>query len=239
MKNTLLFTAFVLLIGTSLTAQNWRGRTVEGQGPKVQKELQLKSFDGLELMIGADVVLSQGQHKVVVDAQQNIIDAMKVEVHGGTLEIGTKKNLRSHKPITIYVTTPDLTEVVLSGSGNIDGKDRFKGLNDIKIVVSGSGNIDLDFDAKRVESRISGSGNITMAGKTSTMEVEITGSGNYRAKELKAGDCEVSITGSGKASVHADNSLEATITGSGDVYYTGSPKVRSKILGSGDVRSRG
>ncbi|MEO1516427.1 MAG: head GIN domain-containing protein [Bacteroidota bacterium] len=239
MKNTLFLTAFLFLLGTSLTAQSW-GRGIKGEGPKVQKELQIKSFEGVKLSLPANVQLIKGSNcKVVVDAQQNIIDAMDIEVRGGILTIGSRKNLRNHASIDIQVTLPKLRAVKVSGSGDVESKDHFSGLGDVDIAVSGSGNIRLDIDAKRVDTKISGSGNIELKGNAVEQEVRISGSGNYRSYELQSSDCSIAITGSGDAKVHVKNKLDAKITGSGDISYKGSPDVRSKILGSGDVRSRG
>ncbi|HEY0244283.1 MAG TPA: DUF2807 domain-containing protein, partial [Mucilaginibacter sp.] len=67
--------------------------------------------------------------------------------------------------------------------------------------------------------------------------LEISGSGEMRSKELKAGRVKVTLSGSGSAYVHADQTLSAHISGSGSLIYSGTASVTDiRTSGSGRVR---
>ncbi|MEK7253122.1 MAG: head GIN domain-containing protein [Bacteroidota bacterium] len=237
MKLNLLALALIanFLVSCVGNSQNW-GPGISGQGPKVTKTLDLSAFESVGLSISADVYLRQGStQSVKIEAQQNIIDNLVKNVENGKWKIKFDKNVREQEGVKIWITVPTLKDVAVSGSGDIIGESPFKNLGDIHLAISGSGSIQLDADSKSLGAAVSGSGDMKLAGATGGFEIAISGSGNIESFDLSSKTCEVSIAGSGDASVNASESLQVSIAGSGDVFYKGSPKVQSKISGSGDV----
>jgi hypothetical protein len=216
------FFALFAILCLSFSAQAQWGKSIKGEGPRVTKTLNLDDFSKIALSFGAEVHLSQGnKQKVVIKAQQNIIDLLDKEIRGDRWRIGfeNKVNLKSHDGIDIYITLPEVEALSIAGSGSIIGETAFKNLDDLEISIAGSGDIELE-------------------GTGDDLEVSIAGSGDVKLRDFKVNDCEVSIAGSGDCEVHVDGKLAVSIAGSGDVKYKGSPdKVQSKVAGSGDVRS--
>ncbi len=109
---------------------------------------------------------------------------IETTVRNGKLEISHSGwNLR---PTTLdfFITVNNLKGVAVSGSGDINGKDRFVS-DDFYADVSGSGNISLELDAARLDSSVSGSGSIQLAGKSNSHDVSITGSGKINAFDME------------------------------------------------------
>jgi hypothetical protein len=239
MKNIILTLLSFLLVSTvTLNGQNWMKGSIKGEGPVVKKELDLDRFDGVKLAFSGNVMLTQGNtQKVIIEAQQNIIDNIVREVKNGTWRIKYHKNVRKHEKVNVFITIPKLTQAHVSGSGNMKTTNHFSNLQDVELGVSGSGNLDLDLDADDISCGISGSGNVTLDGSADELELSISGSGNISAFELMAGNVDVSISGSGNADVQATSNLEVSVSGSGDVKYKGSPSVNTRVSGSGKVRS--
>ncbi|MDX1476836.1 MAG: head GIN domain-containing protein [Saprospiraceae bacterium] len=232
MKHITLLTLLVAAMGMPLQAQS-----INGQGEVVKQEIQLATLTGVKLGFQGNIVLTQGStQKIVMEGQQNVLDNIKREVKNGTWGVYNKKNVRNAKPVTIYITLANLQEVAVSGSGNITGTNRFRGLGDLGIAVSGSGNIDLEIEAADVSASVSGSGEVRLAGSAANLALRISGSGDVEAEDLQVTDCTAHISGSGNARVHASGSLEATISGSGDLRYRGAANVRSRVSGSGDIK---
>jgi hypothetical protein len=60
-----------------------------------------------------------------------------------------------------------------------------------------------------------------------------------RAGDLATNEVQVTVTGSGDATVRATQRLDANVTGSGDVHYYGNPpQVQKNVTGSGDISPR-
>ena len=221
---------------TAASAQKWK--TIHGEGDVVKKELKLESFDGVSLGFHGDIYITQGSsQKVEVEAQQNIIDNIKLEVKSGVWRVNFENNVKNAKPVKVYITMPKLTKASVSGSGNLVSTGKFTGVGHLETSVSGSGNVDLNVDAQSVDGGISGSGEIELEGSAGSMDMGISGSGNIHAKNFEVGNISISISGSGNANVFVKESLQASISGSGDIRYRGdAAKVKARVSGSGDVR---
>lgn len=218
-----------------LPAQNW-GSGIKGEGEIVKQEITLPALDGIALGIAGNVILTPGtSQKVVIEAQQNIIDNIKRDVKDGSWGIYGIKSMGDYKTVTIYITLPSLEDIHLSGSGSIKSTGTFNNLDDLDISVSGSGEIILDYASRSTDLHISGSGEVTLKGKTGELDISISGSGDVFAKGLSAASCDVHISGSGDAQVQVNGELEAHISGSGDVRYTGNASVQARVSGSGTV----
>ena len=213
------------------------GPRVQGIGPVVSATRTVGTFTGVELRSDADVVVAQGDTPgVKVEAQQNILDVLKTDVHGETLRIEYDHvNVGGHEPIKIYITTPTLQSIDLSGSGSITSDATWKS-ETFHADISGSGNLDARVStAADLRATISGSGGLKLSGDAANCTLNISGSGHVRAFDLSAQDVSVSISGSGSADVNAARGLSANISGSGSVHYRGTPAVKSHISGAGSI----
>ncbi len=225
----------ILLVSSKSIAQSW-GSGISGEGEVVKQEITLEPLNGINLGFSGDVILTPGTtQKIVLEGQQNILDNIKRDVKDGKWNINYEKNVHNAKNVTVYVTLPSLKEVGLSGSGSIHSTGKFSGLGDLDINVSGSGHVTFEYEAQTTDLALSGSGEINLSGMSKSLEISISGSGDVAASRLVTDDCQIHISGSGDASVHADKNLETHISGSGDVVYSGNASVVTRISGSGGV----
>lgn len=208
---------------------------IKGQGTNVTETKDLKNFDKIDLSIDADVFYTQDSvYKVEISAQQNILAVLKAEVHNGTLSFDYRRNVWKHNEVKITVHSPDLTELQISGSGDVNLQSALK-TGKMKVSVSGSGDVYFPaLNADQLEASISGSGDVKVAGGTVVNEkITISGSGNIDAETLQASSAVVKVSGTGKVTVNATEKLDVTISGSGDVYYKGNPALKTSVSGSG------
>jgi len=175
-------------------------------------------------------------NRVIVEADDNLLSYIETYIQGNTLVIETQNNhcIKSREPIHVYVITPVLSELKLSGSGVIYCDSLTT--NEISLVLTGSGDIDAaGINANLVEAVIEGSGEINISGTAVNTNFIIEGSGNIKSLNLEQDKCIASILGSGNIYAFVNESLDALIEGSGNVIYKGDPAIVSEILGSGRV----
>jgi len=236
-QSTLL--ALLLFSTITLSCQNFFPPGVQGEGPVIERSLDLKEFESILLSIAADVNLSQGlEQKVVVRGQENILDLLTLDIREGEWAIGFKEPASSYEKLVIDITLPEIKNLGISGSGDIIGTNFFTDLEDVSLVISGSGDIELELRAESIDCTVSGSGNMRLTGRVLAQKINITGSGEVDSDALRSDRCQISITGSGDSKVQVMKALDISIVGSGDVYYWGSARVHTKIIGSGDVFSK-
>lgn len=192
------------------------GNYLEGTGELTTKEMSLDEFNKFTIEGTIDVRLTQGSpQKVMVTAQPNIIDQLKTNVANKHWKIGFETSIRSAKTTVVEITIPDIEEINILGSGNIDGEN--------------------DFNLDRLEINVAGSGEVDIFGKATTQEINLNGSGDVKNFDLLSITTKVAITGTGDVEISSEEELNVQISGVGDVKYKGTPNIVSEISGVGQL----
>lgn len=211
---------------------------IEGNNTVVQKERAITTFDEVVSTGDFDVYVTIADSTSLrVEAEENLIPFIVTKVSGQKFYVEEKDDYRldNNKPMKIFITTPNMEGVKLTGSGFIECDSLTTDF--LSIEITGSGRIEYDnIDVNDVEAEISGSGDIVLSGVTNRSEFDITGSGSIRSLELYQNNCEAIITGSGNMYINVEDYLKAEITGSGNIYYLGSPIINDDITGTGEIR---
>ncbi|WP_120274736.1 head GIN domain-containing protein [Mangrovibacterium diazotrophicum] len=209
---------------------------IVGNGRPETETRSARYFNELSSSGSFNVYVSQGEERSIeITAESNLLPYIETDFDGDRLRIRTlgMHTLHETYPINIYLVTPDLEELVLSGSGRIETESF--AADQFSVVVSGSGEIVTSVNADELDAVISGSGKIFLEGACGEAEMGISGSGIIDAYDLAAGDCKVVVSGSGSAWVNVEDNLDVRISGSGNVHYINFPYVTSSTSGSGQV----
>lgn len=220
-----------LAIGLGATQAEAKGQ-VEG------KEVKVGSFDKISTLGSIDVVYSQGQtHSVVIVGERSDIEKVRVDVKGGKLMIEpqtekknvggmTVKKSKLKGDVKVKVTSKDLRDVVITGSGDFEAATNVVTSN-ITLTVSGSG----DMEFKKIEANAA--------------KVSIAGSGDVKVKQMDAKSLNTSIAGSGEVEIDKVttkcDAAKLSIAGSGEMKarFDGCKALECKIAGSGDIELEG
>lgn len=204
-----------LLISITAILISCKKEKVEGGGAIITESRNVENFYNVSVAGSPNVfIISGAAFDVKVKAYENIIPILETKVQNGTLLIGLKKNV-SNDNSEIYITMPALSAVTTDGSGNIDTKGNFLGMDYFSATTSGSGMITIE------------------KGSAKNYKISIAGSGDVKSFGFVSEQATVSITGSGDAELSVTQKLKATLNGSGNVYYKGNPVVDAVSSGSG------
>lgn len=186
-----------------------------------EKRLDLNNFQGVAVEGSTNAIIRQGAgFSVVAKGTREALDLLDPVVEKGTLILKPKRRLvigyvKSHPPVTVYITMPAISRFAISGSGE--------------------GTLQ-NIQAKAITLAIAGSGDIKASGTCETLSAKIAGSGDIAAQDLRCGRVEARIAGSGDISAHATSSALAKIAGSGDIRIHGNPSSREvSTTGSGEI----
>jgi hypothetical protein len=216
--------AVVVLLVASALAAGCEGTVpfggLRGSGDLITETRDVSGFDEI-VVLGSGTVNVEvtGTESLEVEAEDNIMPFLTIEVVNGRLELGFESGqlLSPRRDITYTITAAQLNGVTIRGSGDIEAT-----------------NVDADTFA----AEISGSGDVTPAGTSRHLTVTISGSGKFDGSDLEAATGEVKVSGSGNVTVNVADDLDVTISGSGDVKYIGDPSLSTDISGSGDISQR-
>jgi hypothetical protein len=211
---------------------------VRGSGPVVSEDRTTPSYHEISLNIPADVYIYQGTDEgITIEAQDNVLDVIDTRVRNNELDIKFENGVvvKHFEPIKVYITTADLSEIRISGSGNVYNETPII-TPELNVRISGSGNVDLHgIDTHSLDAQISGSGKVYLSGICDEQMLRISGSGDIYAFNLMSENADINISGSGKTEINVTNYLHGEISGSGNIYYKGHPDVESHISGSGGI----
>jgi Putative auto-transporter adhesin, head GIN domain len=216
-----LLSALVLLVATGVALYAWRGTSTsttatQGSGVAATQTRDLPAFAAIDLAGTNEVaVVVGGKQSVVVHADDNLIEAVITQVHGGVLVIDNTGSFTTKSPMRVDITVPMLDTATLTGTGivRIDG-------------VKG----------KQFNALLPGSGVLRLSGIVDRLDATLGGSGDMQLENLIARDARVDVPGSGRLQVHATDQLRATVAGSGAIFYRGNPSsVMQSVTGSGAI----
>ncbi len=262
MKPLLLSLGILISLASFIFVEN-ENSCVKGNENVVVETRDLSGFERICLGINADLVITQSnEFEVKIEASENLMQHIKTKISSDKLIISSEKCLKSHKPIKVYVSAPQLNLIEVIGSGNVyqNGNWNFKTLNlhvigsgdinfseikvaqNLKNIISGSGDISIEKlnITGNIENTISGSGDIVIkqVGNINRMKNVISGSGDVAI--ASTGICEYSssvIVGSGNLNTFETktNSAKVVVTGSGDARINVVQDLNMNLVGSGDI----
>lgn len=234
MQNFRLF-LILLLVSPFFTSCDGGGMCLKGEGDTETRSLDVARLEGVDVSDNMRVFIRKGSpQRVEVEGQPNVLNELGTKVRDGIWDIEFNRCMRDHKPVKVYITTPEISQASVGGSGYVELEDVFES-DEFDASVSGSGDMKLRLATNRLNSRISGSGTITAAGVANRHDISISGSGNNNSFDLTTKEADVDISGSGKAEVNVEDRLDVDISGSGRVYHQGSPSINADVSGSGKV----
>jgi hypothetical protein len=209
---------------------------IRGNGILQSETRFARPFNEVNSSGNFNIHISPGDYfEIVVNAESNLLPYIDTEIRNGKLNIGIDGlyGLRNTRPMEVFIVTPVLNAVRLSGSGEITtghfATDHFEAM------ISGSGNIETAVDANSANFAISGSGYLDVLGHIRDANMTISGSGEIFAYDLTLVNCRSVISGSGDMYVRAHRSLDVKISGSGNVFYVGNPMITATLSGSGKL----
>jgi len=237
-KNLLLIFAIGITLFGTQSCKKIKRPCIKGKGEVVTQERKVDPFNGIDLRIAADVVVTMDllneNPTIVVEAHGNLQSYISTEVVGEALIIESSRCIKGYSPIIVYISTSYLESLSISGSGNIEVINPIQA-SSFNSKISGSGNIIMNVKTASLETSISGSGYIDISGEADVANFSISGSGNVYGNYLATEEAEVNISGSGDLELTVENKLDVSISGSGDVRYKGRPALTVDISGSGNV----
>ena len=231
--NRIINFALILLLFSSC-------RGITGSGHIIIEERNPGQFTGIHSAGSIDVEIKKGPEQMVkIEGDDNILQYVITTTEKGILTVNYKSNISfMNVHVKVYVTSPTLNKIYVSGSAGIVAKDTLFDPSLIDLNIGGSGEIKAIVKSPSIVADVSGSGSLTLSGLTKNFNANVSGSGDIKCHELMSENTVVKVEGSGSAHVYASVAIDADVSGSGDIFYRGnpgSPKISKS--GSGSVQA--
>lgn len=225
-----------------------------GNGDIVSRDLSsavdpAAGFRSVELLGSGRVLFALGtDYTVSVSTDSNIVDAVKVEVKAGELELGLDSGFLEAKlptSLVFTVTAPAVDSAAVAGSGSIEFQGGPIAAGNLKLLVAGSGSISGAFDAATCDIDVAGSGWVKGAISADSCSAYVAGSGYVDFDAPTSAPAALPVPtpaktvadcpqGSSPAGIGA---LDARVDGSGFIlgYEVPAASVAAVVSGSGFI----
>jgi len=201
---------------------------------------QAGSFRAIDISKKVDVIIRQGAaEEITVEAGENIIGGITTRIENNTLFITNENKcnwVRSYSnPVNVYVTIPDLRQIIQNGNGRITS-DGVLSLDTLYMETWNSGDIKLQLESDLIENRQHVTvGDVELTGHTRKLYVFNNGNGFCYLSGLEAKIAQVDSRGTGDTHVRVDSLLEYGILGMGNIYLYGPATASGSISGTGSL----
>ena len=201
--------------GWNFDDRDWEGGHRD-RGPEGTREMAWTGGDTLDVDVPAEITYTQapGAGKLTITGPQRSLDSLVLE--DGHLRFTHGRH--RHGDLTIVMTAPAVSRFNLNGTG--------------RLAIQ-------DYKQDKLSIDISGDTEISAKGETKGLSLSMSGSGQTDFSDLKLGDADVDIDGSGQATLAPTGVANINISGSGDVTLLTRPsKLESNVSGSGGIHQK-
>jgi hypothetical protein len=204
--------------GWTWNDRDWGGSRDWGRdrGPEGTREMAWTGGDTLDVDVPAEITYTQapGAGKLTISGSQRALDNLVLE--DGHLRF---THGRHHGgDLTIVMTAPAISQFNMNGSG--------------RLAIEGYKQDKLSID-------VSGDTEVSAKGEAKGLTLSMSGSGQTDFSDLKLGDADIDIDGSGQATLAPTGAANINISGSGDVTLLTRPsKLESNVSGSGSIHQK-
>jgi hypothetical protein len=231
MKQLLSLSLSALLLFCLTTTHAQKQETLEGNGNRVTKTINVQSFTELDASGVYELQLTQGNSEsVTIEADENLQLLFTVRNDGRKLVIEMKdmknKNLNVKKNMVVHVQFKNLKAMDLKTVGSIKSTNDLS-FDDLELSNSSVGNVDLDLNATKLNLENRSVGDVILSGRAEEAVMKNNGVGSLKAGNFVVQTLDIDNSGVGSAEVNATKGLKVRDSFLGKVKNRGAAPVRN------------
>lgn len=217
-------------------------------GSIVTEEISISTFTKIRVNRGVELILKEGAvHRVIVEAGENLINDVNVDIENSQLIItdnNTCNFIRDYNPTKVYVTAPNITEIISSTQFKIQS-DGVLNYNSLKVTsedytdtsVIAVGDVILKLNSQNVTVVANNLTHFSFSGFTQNLSVQfVSGDGVFDGANLIANTVSVYHRGTNNIIVNPQVELNGELRSTGDLIAKNHPPiVNVAVLYTGDL----
>lgn len=224
MKRTIQIFSSLFFSLMILTSCIFMEPSLKGNGNVVEETRKTGSFDEIKVSRGMNVYISQGDEtKVLVKADENLLDVIETRLEGNTLKITSKQNIRKATTKKVFVTTPNISSIKSSAGSNVYSETVLRTRN-LSLSGSSGSNMKLNVSSEKMVVTVSSGSNIKLDGTTGSFSGKASSGSNLKAEELNSKDCSANVSSGANIWIGTKNNFEGEASSGGNIYYYGNPE---------------
>lgn len=207
--------------------------SVEGNGKVVEETRDLKDFDKISVTRGMNVYITQGpSQKVVVRADENLLDVIETTVSDGTLKVTCNRGIRKAESNKVLVTVPNIELVKSTAGSNVFAEDTLN-LKTLEIRSTAGSNIKLVLIAEELNVSAMAGSNVFLIGTSESFTAKANSGSNVKAGDLRAATSDLKASSGANIWINVQKELNAGVSSGANVFYYGNPETTNIEKSSG------
>lgn len=207
-----------------------------GSGNIITREREVADFHGINAQQGFEVDITPGPATTVkIEADDNLMEDIKVEVKDGILHISIDKNNLHNSTLIAHVTAPHLDVIRTSSAASVEIKGSFTEDENVSCTASSGSTIEGEFTSPAISASASSGSRITLSGRTKDFDAQASSGASVSAFNLLSEQTTAQASSGAQAKVHSSVMLKATASSGGSVKYKGNPTTNNSQSSGGGV----
>ncbi|OUJ72882.1 head GIN domain-containing protein [Hymenobacter crusticola] len=211
----------------------------QGSGTIASQQHVVSSFTRLHLSVRGTVELYQGlEEKVVVEADDNLLDYVQVVNSGRTLYVTSENKLRApaFTRLRVQVYLRQLDELYIASQGAVVCATPLVAAESLTIKVYAQGDTALHIVAPKLALTAASQGNLSVAGQADEVVIKLASEGNFDGRDLRAQHLRLRNMSEGNIDLYAEQTIALTHLGQGYIHYGGSARLADvHQYGAGEI----
>ncbi len=241
----------------SFVGSSIRQTTVKGSNTLITKKMEAPAFEAIAASRGVEVVIG-ATDRIVITANDNVMEYVAVEEKNGTLKIGIDDavNVRN---LDVTVQVPNngkIASLTASSGAEIRTETALKAktmnirlssgasmdaalkADDCTIRLSSGTELQAAVDFDTCDISLSSGSSAELSGKSAAFAADLSSGSSLEAFGLVARTCNVEVSSGAEAEVTCTEKLTARASSGASVEYKGDCSVDKRVSSGGSVRKR-
>ena len=202
----------LLLFSLGVMAQN-------GNRNVITQTREVGTIEGLSVTGIFKVIFTQGEpQSVKVETDENLIDKVTTEVHGGILELSTKGSINNPSRLNVYITAKSLKSLEMSGASKFSTTNKFV-TPELKVELSGITTASINTQATNLNCDLTGVAKLELEGSGDQLSADVSGTAKLTASKYEVKDAKVDVSGVANAAINATASVSLDASGASKISY--------------------
>ena len=206
---------------------------IEPSGNIITNSVDVTAFNGVDASGSLSLLIRQGdQHKVVVRADDNLMEHIRTEVNDEVLNVTLRAWAGKNASIEVEVDLVEIGSLVAQSGARVRAENGLKGQILHHVVNSGAKSwLAIDFD--RIELEVSSGAEAIIRGRVREMTAKNNAGSMLDASLLEAESVKLSTSAGAQTDLFVTESLEVKANTGSMVNYTGNPLHKEISAGTG------
>jgi len=223
MKKVQVIAALILAVFFS-TSCIYTGPSLRGNGNVIEENRKVGDFEEIIVSRGMNVYISQGDvTKVMVKADENLLDAIITRMEGDALKVTSNANIRTATIKKVFVTVPDIESIKTSSGSNVFSETVIRSKS-LDLSSSAGSNLKLEVKTGKLEASVSAGSNIKLEGMTDYFYGKASSGSNLKAENLSSKNSELKVSSGANIWIKVKEELQAQASSGGNIFYYGNPE---------------